>query len=272
MLIIVPGIRPVTSLFLIILTTKTRRAPESGCQLTAIACSIVGRPPRNSDANRDRQCALRRGDQARARRAQARALHRWPGNGGLCGADGQEQPAGRGDAAFARYDPQACGRTHSRQRGLSPRGAAQGALAAPLFALRKKHALWQPCRRRADGRHAHRRLVHALPVRADELRGRRAHDRKRGRRGNVQARCRDAGRVFRHLAPPRHRRDAGIAPRRGRLGEELRSRPGAAGAALRFGHRAAPDICPRRQIGGVPLAIPRPRSRSSAPHARRLRP
>src|SRR5262249_59343768 len=44
MLIIVTGIRPVTSLFLIILTTKTRRAPESGCQLTAIACSVVGRP------------------------------------------------------------------------------------------------------------------------------------------------------------------------------------------------------------------------------------
>src|SRR5262249_16457060 len=47
MLIIVTGIRPVTSLFLIILTTKTRRAPQSACQVTATACSIVGRPPRN---------------------------------------------------------------------------------------------------------------------------------------------------------------------------------------------------------------------------------
>src|SRR5262245_22228620 len=180
MLIIVIGIRPVTSLFLIILTTKTRRAPESACQVTATACSIVGRPPRNPDANRDRQCALGRGDQARARRAQARALRRRPGNRGLCGAHGQEQPPGRGGAAFARHGPQACGRTRSRQRGLSPRGAAEGALAAPFFALREKHALRQPCRRRADGRHAHRRLVHALPVRTDELRRRRAHDRKRG--------------------------------------------------------------------------------------------
>src|SRR5262249_59225400 len=37
---------------------KTRRAPESARQVTAIACSIVGRPPRIPDANRDRQCAL----------------------------------------------------------------------------------------------------------------------------------------------------------------------------------------------------------------------
>src|SRR5215472_2366928 len=57
---------------------------------------------------------------------------------------------------------------------------AERALAAPFFALREKHALWQPRRRRADGRHAHRRLVHALPVRTDELRRGRAHDRKRG--------------------------------------------------------------------------------------------
>src|SRR5262245_51572230 len=91
MLIIVTGIRPVTSLFLIILTTKTRRAPQSACQATATACSIVGRPPRNPDANRDRQRALGRGDRTRARRAQARALHRRPGNRGLCGAHGQEQ-------------------------------------------------------------------------------------------------------------------------------------------------------------------------------------
>src|SRR5262249_59873201 len=41
MLIIATGIRPVTSLFLIILTTKTRRAPESACQVTATAGSIV---------------------------------------------------------------------------------------------------------------------------------------------------------------------------------------------------------------------------------------
>src|SRR5262245_46765463 len=46
MLIIVTGIRPVTSLFLIILTTKTRLAPQSACQATATACSIFGRPPR----------------------------------------------------------------------------------------------------------------------------------------------------------------------------------------------------------------------------------
>src|SRR5262249_18688399 len=179
MLIIVTGIRPVTSLFLIILTTKTRRAPQRACQVTATACSIVGRPPRNPDANRDRQRALGRGHQARARRAQAGALRRRSGNRGLCGAHGQEQPAGRG-RPFARHDPQARGRTRSRQRGLSPRRAAEGALAAPFFALREKHALWQPRRRRADGRHAHRRLVHALPVRTDELRRGRAHGRKRG--------------------------------------------------------------------------------------------
>src|SRR5262249_47720945 len=108
---------------------------ESACQVTAIACSIVGRPPRTPDANRDRQRALGRGDQARVRRAQSRALRRRPGNRGLCGAHGQEQPAGRG-RPFARHDPQARGRTRSWQRGLSPRRAAEGALAAPFFALR----------------------------------------------------------------------------------------------------------------------------------------
>src|SRR5215831_8477531 len=138
MLIIATGIRPVTSLFLIILTTKTRRAPVSACQVTATACSIVGRPPRIPDANRDRQCALGRGDQARMRRAQARAFHRRPGNRGFCGAHGQEQPAGRGGPPFARHDPQARGRTRSRQRGLSPRGAAEGALAA-LFSRYEKN-------------------------------------------------------------------------------------------------------------------------------------
>src|SRR5262249_17280813 len=58
MLIIATGIRPVTSLFLIIPTRKTGRALENACQVTAIACSIVARPPRIPDANCDRQRAL----------------------------------------------------------------------------------------------------------------------------------------------------------------------------------------------------------------------
>ena len=60
-----------------------------------------------------------------------------------------------------------------------------------VLALRARHALRQPCRRRADAGHAHRRVVHAVPVRARQLRRRRAGDRERVGRGRREA-CRPA--------------------------------------------------------------------------------
>ena len=134
--------------------------------------------------------------------------------------------AGGGLRPFARAI-RARRRARPRQRRLSPGGAAEGALAVALFPLRKRHALRQPCRRRADGRHAYRRLVHAVPLRPEKLRRRRTCDREHVGRGIVQARRRIAGRLSFDFAPPGRRGDTRRAACRRRLGAQLHPRSGA---------------------------------------------
>ena len=187
-----------------------------------------------------------------ARHARARALHRRPGHRGLCRAHRQEQPASRGLRPLARDGPQARGRAGSRQRGLSAGGAAEGALAAPFSPLRAGHALRQPRRRRADGRHAHRHRVHALSVRSDELRWRRAHDRER--RGAKMRSSSPAGTLVAYSATSLHRvTDVTRGARLAAVGwaTELHPRPGATRTAVRSRHRAAADVRARRQVDGV---------------------
>ena len=172
---------------------------------------------------------------------------------------------------------------HPRQRRLRAGGAAEGADPGDVLALRAGHALRQPCRRRADAGHAHRRVVHAVPVRPGELRRRRTGDRERGRRGRRQARGRQPRRLSVDRAASRRAGDARRRGSRRSAGRAAIVRDArAARAAVRSRHRAARRCSRARARAPSTISCrsrsptccgcgwriersPTPRSRSSAP-------
>ena len=117
----------------------------------------------------------------------------------------------------------------------------------------------RPARRRcADGRRAHRRRLHAVPVDAGELRGRRADHRHARRRGGVQARRRQRRDLSRNHAASRGAGDARRAAGGGGLGAQLRARGGAAASCCSIW---------RRRAGACSTARARPRTAICSPSA-----
>ena len=186
----------------------------------------------------------------RARHARAHTLHRGAGNRGLCGAHGEEQPAGPGSD-----------RSLETVRKL----VAERILGNELFFLAARPKALSPLlfSRYEPGMQYGSHVDDAL------MGGMRTDCRSRcscpTRRATTAASSSSTARPARRRSSSRPaasspiprprsiawRRDARHQARRGRLGAQLRPRSGAARAAVRSRHRATAAVRARGQIGRI---------------------
>jgi hypothetical protein len=198
-----------------------------------------------------RRCARPRRSRAGWGPARQGVVRRRPCHRRLARARGQAQPAGRPRRSGARGAAPDAGGTAARQSRVPAGRAPEGADSAPAVALRARHELRHPCRRRDDGRPADGPGVHALPQRSRKLRWRRAGDRGHRGRAAVQARGGLARPLPRHHPPPRGAGRDRPAPRGGGLDQELCPRCRGPRAAVRPRHRAPGPVRAPRQDAGV---------------------